>query len=228
MTATIIQFKQTSAIEDIGQSPYFRSQTHETVSGENIDSLVFTSRKIIGAELGNDQIDSNNSVPLSAERVYPHVFDESIKAGQAIAYLRIAINDANVAIDAFGEPDMETVLTRLTQIAAAMGKAHSLTDFNECLGAVVSYIRRATLAVSNEELTRSALNSLIHVLGLMAANPMMDLDEAGDLVDKLSNDGWKGEHGFVNELILALVDSSDLTADEMQILLHPDLSATEG
>lgn len=81
--------------------------------------------------------------------------------------------------------------------------------------------------MSNDEFSRSALNSLVHVLGIMAMNPMMDLDEASDLVDKLTNDGWRGEHRLANELIMALVDSSGLPADEVQALLFPDFQVTE-
>lgn len=228
MTATIIKFEQTSPIEGVGRSTFLKSRNPETVLAENDVVPMFSSREISGSELRDGQAESKKAEALPVERMYPHVFDENIKTGQAIIYLRNALDDVNVAIDAFGEPDFGAVGTRLTQIAVTMGKAHALTDFNESLGAVVSFIRRATLAVSNDELSRSALNSLAHVLGFMATNPMMDLDEASDLVDKLSNDGWRGEHRLANELIMALVDSSGLPSDEVQALLFPDVQVIEG
>lgn len=230
MTAKIIPlntFIQTSPIEGDGRSAFLKSRAPETLCAlENNYDVPFSSRNISSTEL-EGHVDTNRIESLSVERIYPHVFDENTMAGQAVIFLRSAIKDANVAIDAFGEPDLQTVGTRLTQIAATMGKVHAMTEFNESLGAIVSFIRRATLTVSNDEFSRSALNSLAHVLGLMASNPMMDLDEASDLVDKLSNDGWRGEHKLANELIMALINSSDLPADEMQALLFPEFQVTE-
>lgn len=219
---------QASSIESVSSSAFLKSRVPDTTWMGNDDVPLFSSRKISSTMLEDEQVEPKKLGPLSVKRIYPHVFDENITAGQAVIYLHSAINDANVAIDAFGEPDLQTVGTRLTQIAVTMGKVHAMTEFNESLGAVVSFIRRATLTASNDELSRSALNSLIHVLELMAANPMMDLDEASDLVDKLSNDGWRGEHKLANELIMALMDSSDLPIDEVQALLFPESQVTEG
>lgn len=219
---------QTSSIESVSSSAFLKSQVPETTWTGNDDAPLFSSRKISSTELEDEQVETRKLGALSVKRIYPHVFDENKTAGQAVIYLRSAINDANVAIDAFGEPDLQTVTSRLTQIAVTMGKVHAMTEFNESLGAVVSFIRRATLTASNDELSRSALNSLVNVLGLMAANPMMDLDEASDLVDKLSNDGWPGEHKLANELVMALMDNSDLPIDEMQALLFPESQVTEG
>lgn len=157
---------------------------------------------------------------LPVERIYPHVFDDD-KAGQALIYLRAAIDDAKGAIDAFGEPDIPAVDSRLSQIAVLMGKTHPLTVFNESFGAVVSFVRRATLAASSTELSRSALNSLVHVLELSASNPMLDLDEATDLIEKLASEGWKGEHQLASELLMALADDYGMTTDDMQALLFP-------
>lgn len=229
--ATIISWDkitQASSIESVSSSAFLKSQVPETTWTEDDDVPLFSSRKISSTGLEDEQVEPRKLGTLSVKRIYPHVFDENITAGQAVIYLRSAINDANVAIDAFGEPDLQTVDTRLTQIAVTMSKVHAMTEFNECLGAVVSFIRRATLTASNDELSRSALNSLIHVLELMAANPMMDLDEASDLVDKLSNDGWRGEHKLANELVTALIDSFDLPIDEVQALLFPESQVTKG
>lgn len=126
MTATIIKFEQTSPIEGVGHSTFLKSRTPETVWVESDDVPVFSSREISSTGLGDVQAVSKQAGVLPAERMYPHVFDENINTGKAIIYLRSALHDANVAIDAFGEPDLGTVGTRLTQIAVTMGKAHAL------------------------------------------------------------------------------------------------------
>lgn len=225
MTAKIFYLDkhiQTSPIEDVGKTQSLKPQINATTWDEHEGVRPRRSGGIGSTGLDDVIVENVEVGSLPVERMYPHVFDEDIKAGQCLVYLRSAINDAHDAIDAFGEPDLQAVGTRLAQIAVTMGKAHSLTEFNESLGGVVSFIRRATLVASNDELSRSALNSLLNVLELAAANPMMDLDEASDLVDKLSNEGWHGEHRLANEIIMALVDSSELPADEMQALLFPE------
>ena len=77
----------------------------------------------VGSTGLNDEITENAEAHiLPVERLYPHVFDNDLKAGRAIFYLRDAIKDATEAIDAFGDPDLQAVGTRLTQIAVTMGK----------------------------------------------------------------------------------------------------------
>jgi hypothetical protein len=206
-----VDFPKPSTSQSTATAPDKYSEVHlKRVTGVNITS--------VAGESGENHI--SELTPIN--RIYPHVFDEDIKAGQVLVLLKSAINDANDAIDAFGEPDLQSVSTRLTNIAVAMSKAHSLTDFNESLGGVVSYIRRAMLAASKDDLSRSALNSLLHVLKMMAVNPMIDLDDATDLVDKLSNEGWKGEHKLADEIIAALVAETEIESSEIQALLFPE------
>lgn len=150
--------------------------------------------------------------PSPIERVYPHLFDDAGPANQFRIYISKALRDAQLALESFGEADLESVGSRLTLVATTMGGAHPLTNFNESLGAVVSFVRRATLTASYADITRSALNALVHVLQSAITDPMLDLDEASDLVDKLSSEGWRGEHGVVNELIAVLLDDLDTEA----------------
>lgn len=215
---------QTNLTEMVNQYTSMKPQVNVTLwtDFEKENSRLISG--ISGTRLG-DEIIKAEKVELPVKKIYPHVFDENTKAGQSLVYLRNAINDAKVAIDAFGEPDLQAVGTRLSQIAVTMGKVYSLSDFNASLSGVVSFIRRASLAVSNEELTRSALNCLVHALEMITANPMLDLDEASDLVDKLASDGWRGEHKIVNELIVALADDNDMTTNELQALLFSKLEA---
>lgn len=212
---------QTNSTEDVSTSPSLAFQTIETKS--TLDERVHQRRGsgFSGTSLENEIIQNIGSGPLSAERIYPHIFDENVKAGQALVYIRSALNDAREAVDAFGEPDLQSVGTRLTQISVAMSKAYPDTDFNESLGAVVSFIRRATLIASGYEVSRSALNSLVNVLGQLTANPMLDLDDASDIVDMLTNDGWQGQHRLVDEMVKILMDNSDLDTEDLQALLFP-------
>lgn len=218
---------QTSPIEGAGVKTYLEHQKLATSWSETVDLYRNQLQMLIRTEQSGDQVEPSTQVPLPVERIYPHVFDEDKKSGQALNYLRSAVNDAKAAIDSFGVPDMQTVGTRLVQIAATMSKTYPLTDFNESLGGVVAFIRRATLAAPSADLSRSTLNCLAHVLELMVANPMLDLDEASDLVEKLTNDGWHGEHILANELIRALSDDTELTDDEVQILLFPEPELTD-
>lgn len=176
-----------------------------------------SSTNLLEETTGCDEI----GIPPVA-RIYPQIFDEKLPAGQALVYIHNAHKDAQSALDAFGAPDFQAVATRLAQIAATMAKTHSLTGFNENFGAVVSFIRRATLLVSPEEISRSALNSLIHALRSLSSNPMIDLDESSDLVDTLINEGWQGEHGVADALIAALINETDIETEEKQTLLFPE------
>lgn len=169
--------------------------------------------------LKNNEISHADFVPAAIEnefdrsspieRVYPHLFDDAGPANQARIFIRKAIRDVQHALESYGEADLESVGSRLMLVATAMSGAHPLTDFNESLGAVVSYIRRAMLAASSTDIQRSALNALVHVLQSVDANPMLDLDEASDLLDQLTSEGWHGEHKALNELIAALLDDLD-------------------
>lgn len=147
-----------------------------------------------------------------AERIYPHIFDSENESGQAREFLIMALKDAQTALESYGEADLASVNTRLSNIATAMSKAHLVTEFNESLGAVVSYLRRSMLTASAVDTSRTALNALVHVLQYLSKNPMIDLDDAAELVDKLSNEGWEGEHSFAETVTAALLD--DLETDD--------------
>lgn len=232
MTATIIawdQFVQTSSEKVEDGVSFATPRTIATPFPEQESQYQQARTTNSSPTVSSTTQSADNEVsPLPINRIYPHVFDESNLAGQALIYLQSAITDAKEAIDAFGEPDLQEVTTRLTHIAAAMGKAHLLTEFNESFGGVVSYVRRATLLITSEDISRSALNSLLQALMSVAANPMLDLDEATDLIDKLAHDGWKGEHRLANELIMALTEDSEITTEELQSLLFEVTETTEG
>lgn len=165
----------------------------------------------------SDENISGNQSPV--DRIYPHIFDEAAETGQAVNYINSALNDAQSALDAFDDTDFQTINTRITQVASAMKQAYPLTLFNESLGIVISYIRRAALAASIDDISYASLNALVHVLQSIAFNPMIDLDDASDLVDKLSDQGWNGEHKTANQLIDTLLNNTEFNENELETLL---------
>ncbi|BCZ78514.1 hypothetical protein PTKU64_21890 [Paraburkholderia terrae] len=138
------------------------------------------------------------------EQVYPHLFDPQGASGQALAIVDGALEDARSALKSFGDSDLESVGSRLAQVAAAMQMAHKLTSFNEDFGAVISFIRRATLTADATEVSRAMLNALVSALGSLKKAPALDLEDAGSLVDGLEDSGWRGEHPVVDALMAVL------------------------
>lgn len=169
---------------------------------------------------GDDTKESDLERASPTNRIYPHVYDSSTNAGNVLVLIQQAIVDVERALDAFGEPDLGAVMTQLTNVAVNMRSAHSLIDFNRSLGGLVSYVRRATLVTPIENIQRSSLNALDNVLQAIHQNPMLDLDDASDLVEKLSVEGWLGEIDTVGKLITALLEDSE--NEELQAQLFPD------
>lgn len=165
---------------------------------------------------------TKQSAEPSIGRIYPHVFDAEDASGQARIYVVKALDDARSALESYGEADLEAVGSRLALIAATMGTCHSFTSFNESMGAVVSFVRRATLAMPSGEVTRPQLNALVHALHSLAANPMVDLDEATDIVDKLEGEGWRGQNGVADALISALLDEVREADEHAQAEFFPE------
>lgn len=179
-------------------------------------------RSVASSTSVDDEPISAEPKPIPVDRIYPHVFDQEVQAGQALAHLRGAQEYVRSASEAFGEPDLEAVETSLAQVAVAMAAAYPLTVFNESLGGVVAFVRRATLAASVDNLSRSSLNALAVALRVVTENPMLDLDDAADVVEKLETEGWQGGHRLANEILASLFDESDMDAQQVQELLFPD------
>lgn len=172
-----------------------------------------------------EPVDSGEvSVSPPQEQLYPHLFDESLAPGEARMLVTSALRDANLALDAFGDGDLAAIESRLALVASTMKKTHHLTSFNESYGSVVTFIRRATLRANAVDVNRSGLNALVQSLRSLSSNPSMDLDEAADLIDLLSDEGWKGEHEATPALLKVLFDESDLTESEN---LQPELFVSD-
>lgn len=150
------------------------------------------------------------SEQMPIDRIYPHLFDQEQKTGQALIHIRSAIGYTQASIDAFGEPDLVAVGGYLAQVATALSAAYLLTEFNPSLGGVVAFIRRAVLAVHITDISRSRLNTLQFALRSLNDNPMLDLDDAADVIDRLEKEGWCGEHALAEKIISALLDDSGL------------------
>lgn len=182
-------------------------------------SEVISSRKV--GTSGSEEISAvDEQIAPSIERLYPHFFDGNEAPGKARVFIVNALSDARLALESFGANDFEDVATRLSLIASTMSRAHPLTAFNESLGSVVSYIRRATITMNAGEITRAGLNVLVFVLSELTRNPAIDLEEAVDLVDKLSTEGWQGDHAVVQAMIAALFDDNELPAEEQKWLFE--------
>jgi hypothetical protein len=153
---------------------------------------------------------ADQSVNLGA-RAYPHIVEV---AQPAFILMQRALEDARLALDSYDDGDIEGVASRLSAIAAQCAKAHPSTEFNESFGAVVSFVRRAAIAADASQITRVAVNRLIHALKQLTDDPMIDLAAAGDLISSLTDDGWHGEYEAVDRLL------SLLTEDEIQSSLE--------
>ena len=221
---SVIQFNQTLNPEalksnDIKQPHY---STTTTISKPDAPlQRISKNINITGEE--QDQYIFNVATPISTDRIYPHIFDPETQAGQVIPLIQYALNDATLAIETYGQPDMHATISHLTNVAAAMKSANQLINFNKSLNGVVSYIRRATLTADINNVSRSSLNTLVNTLQSILTNPMLDLDDASDLVEKLSSDGWAGELEVVEALIAALL--ADTEDDEIQTELFTEITA---
>jgi hypothetical protein len=207
MTTPTLSVTETATTSSAERTNISRSTLHETelvILAPESSVRQKEIRTETEAPVASEQLDYTLAPP-PIDRIYPHVFDESESAGQAVALIRQAHKDASTALDAYGEADLEAVESRLTLIAAAASKAYPLSDFNRSFAAVVAYIRRAALFANAAGVTRQALNALAHALQFLLANPMIDLMDAAEITEKLSAVGWHGEHQATEQLIDALL-----------------------
>jgi len=130
------------------------------------------------------------------------------------------------ALDAFGEPDLHAVGGSLAQLASALSTAYPLTEFNPSLGGVVAFVRRAVLAAPITDISRSGLNALQFVLRGICDNPMLDLDDAADAIDRLEREGWRGENEIADKIVAALLDDAEFEENEQaQMRLFADVAS---
>ncbi len=197
-------------------SVYLAGNVVETIFNKLQNTQIITRDVEVYTEIDEEK-------PSKAERLYPQLLDNDLPEGKALVFIKMALSNAKDALDAFDEPDLNTTMSHLNQIAATMGKTHPLTTFNESLGSVVSYIRRAILLISIDDVTRVTLNSLISALESMTSNPLLRLTEACEIIENLSNNGWKGEHPEAEALISALFGDGETNDENKAISKFEDL-----
>jgi hypothetical protein len=217
----------TTAVETVNSSSMEKttadsfSSTTPTLS--NIYSL---PTKIVRSELSSTSTEKSEYIDytkmISADRIYPHIFDESTDAGAMLVLVRKALNDAESALETFSTPDLQGTTTYLTNVSISMRESHRFADFNRSLGALLSFIRRATLVTPIDNINRSALNTLVSSLHLISSNPMLDLDDVSMLIEQLLNEGWMGELESVEQLIADVLSN----LEEPQKQLFDDLLAS--
>lgn len=146
---------------------------------------------------------------VEARRIYPHVFDEATKTGEALTLIQKAIEDVRLAIDDFTDANLQSIGTRFSQIALLLKKAYGISHANDPFAAVISFVRRAILIFAPEDASLPQLNSLLVALKKLADNPLLSLDDATDLIDKLTDDGWDGQHEAVEKIVAMLLNEQE-------------------
>jgi hypothetical protein len=216
-----------TTIEKIYSSPADKVTADSFSStASTLNNLYSLPTKIVRSELSStnteksEYIDYTKIIPV--DRIYPHIFDENTDAGSMLILVRNAHNDAELALESFAAPDLQGVATYLTSVSNLIRESHRYAEFNRSLGALLSFLRRATLVTPIESINRSALNALVSSLHSITSNPMLDLDDASMLIEQLLNEGWMGELESVEQLIADVLSN----LEEPQKQLFDDLLAS--
>lgn len=162
-----------------------------------------------------------HEVPIG--RLYPQLLDSDTSHGRLSVLVKDALDDCRRAVDSYQAGDVATIDSCLANIAAVMQEAYGQSEFNDNLGAVISFVRRAAIAASAVEVSLSSLNALVNALSSISHNPFMDLSEAADLVDSLSDEGWRGEHQAVSAMLECFIGKSDSIDVHQNACLQPEL-----
>lgn len=208
MNATIIPRYEAAPRRNRGTAIRVNASTVQTDSeaASRLDVRVHSGSTLQGTNLDLptdvSEVEAEVTSAPPIQRAYPHLMDGP--AGEACQHVTRALEHARRALEMFGETDLDDINTQFSIIAVTMAKAHQLTQFNDSFGAVLSFIRRATLTASSAEVSRPALNGLVQALHSLLENPLIDLGDAAELVESLSELGWQGEHKAVDRLVAAL------------------------
>jgi len=184
------------------------ARASSTLNPEPMPSIIKISSDAVVATGTEDPAilpDVRWSPSVSVARLYPHVFDSNEPAGQAVFLMQQAHDDSVAALELYGAADLAGAQARLTQIAVIASKAWQLSDFNPSFAAVVAFVRRAMLVAQPDTITRESLNTLCSVLHILVSDPMLHLAGAADLAERLSAQGWAGDHPGVDRLIQAIL-----------------------
>lgn len=182
-------------------------------------SVAFSDSNAADERLRGGTVDAG----VSLERLYPQFFDEDTAVGRLRVLVLRALDDARRSVEAFECSDLQMVGSCLAIVASIMRDAYEETSFNEDFGAIVSFIRRATLVASPTEVTLSSLNALVGALAGLSDNPAVGFAEAVDITDKLTEEGWRGEHSAVVAMVDLLLAPLDIDSEGSSGLNQPEL-----
>lgn len=200
--------------------------TKPATTSHNLGRL--TIREESNVSVAFDERATGQALP---DRMYPQAFDANSKAGFARVQIEKAKDDAIRALDFFNVSDISSMATQFSLIAACLLSAYRRADFNDALASVVAYIRRAVLVVDPTSASRQEVNSLVTALRSITMNPMIDYEEAANLVNALAAAGWNGENDAVAELVSAFLEDKndgDETSEREVSLFRDDASITAG
>lgn len=154
-----------------------------------------------------------------ARRAYPLAYDPNGPHGDALNLLETASKEASRMVESYNDADLATVGSSLAAIAALMSKCYPLTSFNPALGAIVSFIRRATLVHASDQVNLPQLMALSRSLQKLSEMPLISLNDSADLVDELERHQWKGQSKAISDFLAALFgeESSDIKAPSAPI-----------
>ncbi|MFN0313484.1 MAG: hypothetical protein ACKVQA_00365 [Burkholderiales bacterium] len=145
-------------------------------------------------------------------RAYPLAYDPEGPAGPALSLLGEVRDLAASIVDAYSDSDMATVGSRLAMSAALLSKAYPHTAFNPALGAVVSFLRRATLIADVTQCGLEELMALAKAARHLAENPLISLDDSAELVIELEGQGWAGADSDIAKFVSAVFGDLDEAA----------------
>lgn len=151
---------------------------------------------------------------IEQDRVYPHLFDAGVPKGRARAQLALALEEVDLALDAYAANDLRDVGSRFAVAAVILSDSYRILERDDPLSAIVGYMRRSLLAAKVDELGRSSVEVLRSALARLVHSPVMGLDQAADLSARLEQEGWQGDEVCVAALMADLLepDGSDETA----------------
>ena len=103
ITNTVETINSSLTEERIAKS--FSSETSTLSNVFNLPTKIVRSDLTSTSTEKSEHIDYTKIIP--ADRIYPHIFDESTDAGSMLGFVRIALSDAEFALQSFAAPDLQ-------------------------------------------------------------------------------------------------------------------------
>lgn len=164
--------------------------------------------------------DSLSQGRASFDRTYPQYSEPNSDFGLLRQDIERARSDVRLALEEFDGGDIGAMASNLSLAASVLSKSLHLADFNDALGSILAFAKRAMLLTQASEVSRGMLNVLLTTLGQLLDGALLDLDGAAEFADSLAAQGWRGEEvetaKFVAEMISGyqVDDQIDLFAEK--------------